>query len=105
RLAAARSERAQVIAERLAKLGFPGALEGALAEAGESQLGRPHFAAWMVACGHVNSAARAFDRYLGQGKPGDVKAFWPELAEVTAWIVAAGGVAVLAHPLKYKLTR
>tara|TARA_R100001480_G_scaffold3576_20_gene9331 strand:- start:672 stop:1538 length:867 start_codon:yes stop_codon:yes gene_type:complete len=105
RLAAARSERARVIAERLAKLGFPGALQGALAEAGESQVGRPHFAAWMVTRGHVSSVAKAFDRYLGQGKPGDVKAFWPELAEVTAWIVAAGGVAVLAHPLKYKLTR
>jgi 3',5'-nucleoside bisphosphate phosphatase len=105
RLAVAREERAQVIAERLAKLGFAGSLEGALAEAGESQLGRPHFAAWMVAQGHVKSMSAAFDRYLGQGKPGDVKAFWPELVEVVAWIVAAGGVAILAHPLKYQLTR
>jgi 3',5'-nucleoside bisphosphate phosphatase len=105
RLAAARCDRGQVIAERLAKLGFPGALEGALLEAGDSQLGRPHFAAWMVAQGHVKDTAAAFDRYLGRGKPGDVKAFWPALSEVTQWIVAAGGVAVLAHPLKYKLTR
>jgi len=105
RLAAARCDRGQVIAERLQKLGFPGALEGALLEAGDSQLGRPHFAAWMVAQGHAKDAGAAFDRYLGRGKPGDVKAFWPTLAEVTQWIVAAGGVAVLAHPLKYKLTR
>lgn len=105
RLAAARCDRGQVIAERLEKLGFPGALEGALLEAGDSQLGRPHFAAWMVAQGHAKDTGAAFDRYLGRGKPGDVKAFWPELAEVTEWIVAAGGVAVLAHPLKYKLTR
>jgi len=105
RLAGARIDRGQVIAERLAKLGFPGALEGALLQAGDSQLGRPHFAAWMVAQGHVADAGKAFDRYLGRGKPGDVKAFWPALAEVTEWIVAAGGVAVLAHPLKYKLTR
>lgn len=105
RLAAARTERARVIGERLAKLGFPGALEGALQEAGASQVGRPHFAAWMLARGHVDSLARAFDRYLGRGKPGDVKAFWPELEDVTAWIVQAGGVAVLAHPLKYALTR
>lgn len=105
RLAAARCDRGRVIAERLHKLGFPGALEGALLEAGDSQLGRPHFAAWMIAQGHARDASEAFDRYLGRGKPGDVKAFWPELAEVTRWIVAAGGVAVLAHPLKYKLTR
>lgn len=105
RLLAARRDRGQVIAERLAKLGFPGALEGALREAGDSQLGRPHFADWMVDQGHVKDRGAAFDRYLGRGKPGDVKAFWPELREVTEWIVGAGGVAVLAHPLKYKLTR
>ncbi len=105
RLAAARRDRGQVIAERLAKLGFPGALEGALREAGDSQLGRPHFAGWMVDQGHAKDRSAAFDRYLGRGKPGDVKAFWPTLTEVTEWIVTAGGVAVLAHPLKYKLTR
>ena len=74
-------------------------------QAGDSQLGRPHFAAWMVEQGHVADLNQAFDRYLGQGKTGDVKAFWPELAEVTGWIVAAGGVAVIAHPLKYRFTR
>jgi len=76
-----------------------------MAEAGESQLGRPHFSAWMVAQGHVRDHNEAFDKYLGQGKPGDVKAFWPELAEVVQWIVRAGGVAVIAHPLKYRFTR
>lgn len=105
RLAGARHERGEKIARRLEKLGYPGALEGARAEAGESQLGRPHFAAWMLRRGHVATVNEAFDKYLGQGKPGDVKAFWPELAEVTGWIVAAGGTAIVAHPLKYKLTR
>lgn len=101
----ARQERGQKIGHRLDKLGFSGALEGALAEAGDSQLGRPHFAAWMVAQGHVEDAAKAFDKYLGQGKTGDVKAFWPQLSEVVQWIVDAGGSAVLAHPLKYRFTR
>ena len=101
----ARVERGKKIAERLEKLGFSGALQGALAEAGASQLGRPHFAAWMVAQGHVADHNEAFDKYLGQGKTGDVKAFWPELATVTRWIVDGGGVAVIAHPLKYKFTR
>ncbi len=105
RLLEARQQRGEKIARRLAALGFPDSLAGARARAGDSQLGRPHFAGWMVEQGHVSDINTAFDRYLGQGKPGDVKAFWPELAEVTRWIVDAGGTAIIAHPLKYKLTR
>ncbi len=105
RLDEARVDRGRKIDQRLAKRGMPGALEGALAVAGDSQLGRPHFASWMVEQGHVADANEAFDRFLGQGKIGDVKAFWPEMAEVTGWIVDSGGVAVVAHPLKYRYTR
>lgn len=101
----ARRERAITIANRLETRGFKGALDGAIAEAGESQLGRPHFAAWMVASGHVDDHNQAFDKYLGQGKIGDVKAYWPELAQVVTWIMESGGVAVIAHPLKYRFTR
>lgn len=104
RLYAARRQRAELIGERLAKLGMPGACEGALQLAGDSQVGRPHFARYLVQAGHVGSEDIAFDRYLGAGKVGDVKALWPELAEVVGWVREAGGVAVLAHPLKYRLT-
>jgi 3',5'-nucleoside bisphosphate phosphatase len=103
-MASARLERGEKIAKRLAARGFYDALEGAVAKAGTSQLGRPHFADWMVAQGHVKDQSQAFDKYLGQGKTGDVKAFWPELAEVTRWITSSGGVAVIAHPLKYRFT-
>jgi predicted metal-dependent phosphoesterase TrpH len=105
RLDAARKARAGIIAERLEALGMPGALEGARSVAGASQIGRPHFAEWMLAQGHVTDLKKAFDKYLGNGKTGDVKTCWPALAEVVAWITAAGGTAVLAHPLKYRLTR
>ncbi|TXS95169.1 PHP domain-containing protein [Parahaliea aestuarii] len=104
RLAEARLERGAKIATRLAKLGFADALAGAETRAGDSQLGRPHFAEWMLEQGFVESINEAFDKYLGQGKTGDVKAFWPELEEVTRWIVEAGGTAIIAHPLKYKFT-
>ena len=30
---------------------------------------------------------------------------WPSLSEVGEWITDSGGVAVLAHPLRYKLSR
>ncbi len=105
RLGEARLARADKIGQRLAALGFDGALAGALEQAGDSQIGRPHFAAWMIECGHVKDFSQAFDKYLGRGKTGDVKAFWPELAEVTQWIVASGGVASIAHPLQYRFTR
>lgn len=100
-----RRERAERIAERLEKRGFAGALAGAWALAGDSVLGRPHFARWLVAAGHVEDSGRAFKRYLGAGKIGDVQVDWPPLEETVASIRAAGGQAVLAHPLKYGLTR
>lgn len=103
-MAAARVERGEKIAQRLAAKGFAGALPGALTHAGTSQLGRPHFAAWMIEQGHVRDFGQAFDLYLGQGKIGDVKAFWPELEVVVNWIVASGGTAVIAHPLHYRFT-
>jgi len=105
RLGEARQERAKIIARKLEKAGMPGALEGALAEAGSSQVGRPHFANWMLAQGHVQDIRKAFDKYLGAGKMGDVKACWPELEEVVQWITGSGGTAILAHPLKYRFTR
>ncbi len=104
-LAKARVARGKKIADRLEARGFAGAHAGAQAIAGESQLGRPHFAQWLIEQGHVDDFNQAFDKYLGQGKIGDVKAFWPELSEVTQWVVESGGVAIVAHPLKYRFTR
>ncbi|QFT54150.1 PHP domain-containing protein [Microbulbifer sp. THAF38] len=100
-----REERAERIAERLHKRGFEGALKGGRAIAGDSVLGRPHFARWLVEAGHVEDTARAFKRYLGAGKIGDVRVEWPQLRETVETIQSAGGTAVLAHPLKYGLTR
>ncbi len=100
-----RLDRASKIADRLTARKILGSLQGATAIAGTSQIGRPHFAKWLVEAGHVSDVNEAFDRYLGQGKLGDVKAFWPTLSEAVRAIVDSDGVAVLAHPLKYKLTR
>lgn len=99
-----RRERAELIGVRLAKLRMPGATEGARALAGDAQIGRPHFARFLVAQGYVRTVDDAFNKFLGTGKPGDVKSMWPSLAEVVEWIRAAGGTAVLAHPIKYRQT-
>ena len=102
---AARGERAAQIAQRLEKLTAPGLLDRVAALAGGGQIGRPHFARTLVADGVVKDVQTAFAKYLGAGKPGDIRDGWADLATVVGWISAAGGVAVLAHPAKYRLTR
>ncbi len=103
-LAEARESRATEIAERLAKLGFGDALAGAQRFAGEANIGRPHFARYLVEIGAVNSINSAFKKFLGAGKAGDVKQVWPDVAKVCDIIRAVKGMAVLAHPLRYTLT-
>ncbi|MBD2859130.1 PHP domain-containing protein [Spongiibacter sp. KMU-158] len=100
----ARTERGREIARRLAKKGMPGAHEAVLEMAKGRAVGRPDFARFLVENKHVSSMNDAFDRYLGAGKIGDVKAMWPELGKVVHWIAESGGQAVVAHPMHYKMT-
>jgi predicted metal-dependent phosphoesterase TrpH len=100
-----RAQRALSIAEKLEKQGFEGIYLDAEKQTGGGVLGRPHFAKAMVERGDVDSVDAAFKRWLGNGKVGDVKQVWPSMREAAEAIVKAGGVAVLAHPSKYKLTR
>ncbi|HSC67616.1 MAG TPA: PHP domain-containing protein [Cellvibrio sp.] len=101
----ARNTRALAIADRLSKVGFPDALTGAQSIAGNATVGRPHFAQYLMSIGAVKNINAAFKKYLGAGKPADVKYQWPPMDQVITWIHSAGGVAVLAHPAKYELTR
>lgn len=99
---AGRTERAQKMAEALAKLGIPGALEGAYAFADNKELiGRSHFARFLVDKGHVRNIKAVFKKYLVKGKPGYVHHDWATLTEAVSWIRQAGGMAVLAHPGRY----
>lgn len=100
-----RHERARQLAARLEWLGIPGALDGALAHAAGAAPGRPHFARFLVESGRVRDPDEAFDRYLGEGKPAACPVIWPDLQDVAGWIRAAGGLAVLAHPLAYSFAR
>lgn len=104
--AEARELRAVEIARRMEKIGLTDALSRAREQAGsERLLGRPDFAKALVTAGLVSDIKTAFSKYLGNGKLGDVKAHWPFLSTVVGWIGDAGGVAVLAHPLRYGATR
>lgn len=102
--AEARTTRALEIARRLEKLGIPDVWAGARQFAGSEALGRPHFAQYLMHKGYVPSMQAAFKKYLGAGKAGDVQQCWLEPEEIVAAITDAGGIAVLAHPLKYSLT-
>lgn len=101
----ARRERAMRIARRLDKLTVPNLFERAAELAGDAQIGRPHFARILVAEGVVKDAKAAFAKYLGAGKLGDIRNGWADLSTVVTWIRASGGVAVLAHPARYGLTK
>ena len=100
-----RIERVKTIAKKLLQRGFPDITQGAMILAGDGQVGRPHIAQHMVDEGLVSSVGQAFNKYLGAGKVGDISSVWPDLECVVEWINAAGGVAVLAHPSRYKMTR
>jgi predicted metal-dependent phosphoesterase TrpH len=96
--------RAKRMAEALEGLGIHGTLEAALALAGSEQtLSRTHFARHLAEVGAVKDTQRAFDKYLGKGKPAYVRHEWARLEEALGWIIGAGGVAVLAHPGRYGL--
>lgn len=101
-----RAQRAEIIAQKLGKqLRHEFDMQAIRAIANDSQIGRPHFAQYMVQQGLVPNFALAFSKYLGAGKVGDVKTGWPELTQVVQWIVDAGGIAVMAHAHRYKMTR
>lgn len=99
-----REERAAKIAEKLTKCGFEGTLERARRYAGVGQITRAHFARVLVDNFGVGTLEKAFKLYLGKGKRAAVKAEWPEIARAVEVIQAAGGRAVLAHPIHYDMT-
>lgn len=101
---ALRDERAKRIAEKLAKKGILGVYEAVLADAGMGEITRTHFADYLLRHAYVSSMQEAFDRYLNKGQAAYVSTTWASLEEVVTWIVDAGGIAVLAHPLRYKLS-
>lgn len=105
KLRVTREQRAQQIALKLAKAGISGALEGARRQSGGRILSRTHFAHFLVASGHAASLRDVFRRYLVKGKPGHVRVEWASMERALGWIRAAGGLAVIAHPARYRLTR
>lgn len=100
-----RQQRAMEMAAGLAQVGILGAYEGALKFVGNPELiSRTHFARFLVESGACSNTSEVFRKYLTEGKPGYVPHRWATLKDAVTWITQAGGVAVIAHPGRYKFT-
>jgi len=100
-----RNSRAIEMGAELAKLGIKGAYEGALKYVGNPALiSRTHFARYLVEAGVCGDTQEVFRKYLIEGKPGFVPHRWATLGDAVRWITYAGGMAVIAHPGRYKFT-
>jgi len=66
-------------------------------------ISRTHFARFLVDSGVCKDTNEVFANYLIDGKPGYVGHEWANLTDAVNWITQAGGVAVIAHPGRYKL--
>ena len=100
-----REQRARDMSDDLARVGIKGVYEGALKYVGNPELiSRSHFARYLVEIGVSKDTNDVFRKYITEGKPGFVPHRWAKLADAVGWITQAGGVAVIAHPGRYKLT-
>ena len=93
------------MAAGLAKVGIKDAFEGALQYVNNPDLiSRTHFARHLVESGVCSDTHEVFRRFLTEGKPGYVVHRWAGLGDAVRWITQAGGIAVIAHPGRYKFT-
>jgi len=100
-----RDNRGREIGRQLELAGIPGAYEGALNYVDNpSLMSRTHFARFLVEQGVCSSVPEVFRKYLSPGKPGFVEHRWASLQDAVGWIRGAGGIAVIAHPGRYKFT-
>jgi 3',5'-nucleoside bisphosphate phosphatase len=100
-----RRERAMAMSDGLAKVGVMGAYEGALKYVGNPELiSRTHFARFLVETRVCSDTSEVFRKFLVEGKPGFVPHRWASLRNAVTWITQAGGLAVIAHPARYKFT-
>jgi predicted metal-dependent phosphoesterase TrpH len=100
----ARENRATSMGEKLTKCGFDNIYQQAKALAGDGSITRAHFAKVLLQQGHVDNLQKAFDKYIGKGQRAFVKPQWCSIEQAIAAIHAAGGSAVMAHPVRYDMS-
>jgi predicted metal-dependent phosphoesterase TrpH len=101
-----RMRRARKMGAALESAGIPDSFAGAMAHVENPEIvSRTHFARFLVERGYARDVRSVFHHFLVNGKPGYVPHEWAALTEAVGWIRASGGVAVVAHPGRYKLSR
>lgn len=98
-LLASRRERNLRLVAKLQSMGVPIELSE-VERYGRTLTGRPHFARVLIQKGFARDYDDAFRRYFGESAPAFVERHGPEISEAAAQVAAAGGLAVLAHPIR-----
>ena len=94
-----RRQRNLKMVARLNSLGVALTIDDVIAHAPRgANIGRPHFAAALVALGAVADTREAFTRYLADDAPGNVEKETLSPADAIALVHEAGGLCFLAHP-------
>lgn len=101
RLRNERFRRAEEIVERFNGLDVPVSFDRVRELAGDAPIGRPHIARAVVETGAAADLQQVFDTWLADGGPANVPKYAVEPVTAVGLIVAAGGVAVVAHPGLY----
>jgi len=99
-----RTWRAEEIGRRLAKKRIEGSYEGAKAFAQGALIARTHYARFLIKAGYCKDMREVFKKYLVRGKPGYVPGKWAEIEDAASWVRGAGGIPIIAHPARYRLT-
>jgi predicted metal-dependent phosphoesterase TrpH len=100
-----REQRAREMSAQLDAAGIHNAYDGALKYVGNPELiSRTHFARFLVETGVCRDTPEVFRKYLTEGKPGYVPHRWASLSDAVHWITGAKGIAVIAHPGRYKFS-
>ena len=99
-----RINRAKEIGKSLAHAGIENAYEKTKSLSKTKYITRTHFAQMMIREKICNNLPSVFKKFMTGNKPGAVKVDWASSAEVIHWIHQSGGLAILAHPLRYKLS-
>ena len=105
KLKVARTQRAVAIGEKLKRLGFDRPYERCCEQAREgASITRGNYARLIFQDGKAKSVDDAFHKFLRRGQDAYVKSVWGPIEETIEVIKAAGGIAVLAHPRRYKIS-
>ncbi len=100
-----RDDRNRKMCANLQEAGIPISYE-ALQEANPgSVITRAHYGTWLLEHGVVSSVADAFSKYLGDHTPYFVPREKVTPQQAVSLIQKAGGLAILAHPILYRMSR